>query len=167
MKHYPLFFTYRDQVFGPTFQANVTSRGRILGADEHGEVWVYGVEPGGLSATGATPDAALNAFRETFRTVLADIAGNSPNFATFQAEVSAFFREVSEPMVADWNAAVAAVRAGAVEIAGAPRESAESPSQIDITCVYQEQARLAQAPQSFAHATTGSADSKFTSALAA
>ena len=50
--HFPLFFTYRDRVFGKGFMADVISHGRVLAAMEADEHWIYGVQPGSFAATG-------------------------------------------------------------------------------------------------------------------
>ena len=109
--HYPLFFTYRDHVFGNGFLAEVISHGRALLADEDGEIWINGVEPGGLAATGTDPKAALDEFHGAFTAVLIDLATDARDFDAFQAAVKEFFQEVNDPTAADWTAAVEDVRA--------------------------------------------------------
>ncbi len=59
--YFPLFFTYRDRVFGKGFMADVISHGRVLAATEADEHWVYGVQPGSFAATGETPLGACAA----------------------------------------------------------------------------------------------------------
>lgn len=133
MSHYPLFFTYRDRIFGNGFLADVMSHGRILAAEEDGDVWVYGVEPGGMAACGATPKEALEAFRLSFTQVLSDLAAEASTFEAFRESVRGFFHEVNEPTEQDWLTAVAAVQKGDVDLPGTPREiAAEAKCSIDV-----------------------------------
>jgi hypothetical protein len=130
---YPLLFTYRDRVFGNGFVAEVVAlNGRVLCVEDDGECWFYGVNPGGMAASGATPDEAHAAFRVTFRNVLADFAAAAPTFDEFRREVERFFSESNEPTEREWTTAVGAVRAGQVTAEGIPHKPAESPRSITV-----------------------------------
>ncbi len=86
----PLFFRYRDVVFGRGFAATVETTGRALGEREGDDYVMAGVEPGGLAAGGATPEEARHAFRRTFTEVLFDLAADAPSFQAFKESVEAF-----------------------------------------------------------------------------
>lgn len=123
----PLLFTFSDRIVGLGFSAIVTSYGRVLAVDEgDGEVWIYGVEPGAMAASGSDPKEALEAFRQTFANVLRDFAVECRTFAEFDEAIGQFFGSVNEPNERDWQAAVAAVRAGEVQIPTMRQEPAES-----------------------------------------
>lgn len=126
MAAFPLLFTYRDRIVGMGFNALVTSHGRVLATEEDGEVWVYGVEPGGLAASGSDPKEALESFRQTFTNVLRDLATETRSFAEFESRVQAFFDAINEPNAERWLQAVAAVRAGQLNIPNMRQEPAES-----------------------------------------
>ena len=64
----PLIFTYRDLVYGTGILAEVRVRGRVLAVTEQDGVWMYGVNPGGLAAPGATIPEAHAAFPGGIRT---------------------------------------------------------------------------------------------------
>jgi len=126
MAAFPLLFTYRDRIVGLGFSALVTSHGRVLAVEDDGEVWVYGVEPGGLAANGTDPKEALEAFRQTFTNVLRDLASETRSFADFEARVQTFFNAINEPNAEEWRRAVDAVRAGQLNIPNMRQEPAES-----------------------------------------
>ena len=49
----PIIFSYRDALFGNNFVVEVHARnGRALCAREEDGFWMYGVNPGGMSARG-------------------------------------------------------------------------------------------------------------------
>lgn len=125
MSQYPLFFTYRDRIFGNGFLAEVASHGRILCATEDDERWVYGVEPGGIAATGENEKAALEAYRQSFTNVLVDLAAEAASFDEFHAAVLRFFAEVNHETEADWKRAVEQVRQRAIDLP-IKREDADS-----------------------------------------
>lgn len=126
MSQYPLFFAYRDYIYGNGFLADVTSHGRILCVEEEGEVWVYGVEPGGLAASGNTVKEALRAYRTTFTNILVDLAADAGSLDAFRDVVRASFHEVNASFESDWKAAVEAVRAGTISLADTPTENADT-----------------------------------------
>ena len=121
----PLLFTYRDRVVGMGFSALVSSHGRVLGEEGDGEVWIYGVEPGALAASGADPKEALEAFRQSFTTVLRDFASEAGSFPAFEAAVQGFFGAINIPNERDWLRAVDAVRSGQLDVPNVRREPAE------------------------------------------
>lgn len=120
-------------MFGNGFVAAVVAtNGRALFVEEDGECWFYGVNPGGMAASGNSPDEAHTAFRTRFQQVLADFAAAAPTFEDFRHEVERFFRETNEPTEQDWTAAVEEVRAGRVSAEGLPQKPAASPRSISV-----------------------------------
>lgn len=112
---YPLLFGFRDLVAGRGFLAGVAVHGRaLLIHDDDLGYWMYGVNPSGLAAGGVDVGEAQRSFRETYRTVLFDIAEDAESFEEFESEVVRFFGEVGG-FLEDWTEAVKAVRAGTVK----------------------------------------------------
>ena len=76
---YPVLFTYRDVIIGAGYVAHVEASGRFLiedkGTDE--DVWIYGVNPGGLRQRASVKKRRPEAFRSSYRTVLIDLAEES------------------------------------------------------------------------------------------
>lgn len=106
----PLFFRYRDVVFGKGFAATVETTGRALCVRDGDEHVMAGVEPGGLAAAGETTEAARHAFRRTFTEILFDLAAEAPTFHDFKAAVEAFVAETSPATLSEWDAAVTEAR---------------------------------------------------------
>ena len=137
MPHYPLMFTFRDAVSGNGFLAGVTLSGRALMVHEDDEWWIYGVRPGALAETGQTPQEAFLRFRNTYKTVLFDIAGESASFEAFKLEVERFYHEPDEQEESRWNEAFQDLRSGKVQpdapFSSLPKEPPEThPSQITV-----------------------------------
>lgn len=131
----PFFFRFRDQIFGHGFVALVETTGRAMCETEpSGEFTVAGVEPGGLAASGDTCEAALQAFRQTFRMVLMDIATEAPTFEAFHAEVRRFIHETSPATLADWATAVEAARVVADRTPGVARVRPDMPVSVAVSC---------------------------------
>jgi hypothetical protein len=131
MSYFPLFFTFRDHVFGNGFLASVISHGRILCATEGDEHWVYGVQPGGIAAPGDNPKLALDAYRQTFTDALIDIAAEAPSFEEFRTAVTKFLEEINVSMEEDWRRAVDAVRRHEVDLP-IRRERADSSCYVQV-----------------------------------
>ncbi len=135
MNDLALIFNFRAAFEAVTFKAGICVEGRVLlvqEASDDGEFWVYGVSPGGMSAHGATPEAAYGAFRAFFGQILDDFAQESATAAEFRARVDAFVKEANNEDGARWEAArkaraLAAASAGdfakdlKVQQAGVPR----------------------------------------------
>lgn len=129
---YPLLFTYRDTLFVPGFVVEVVTKGRVLGVEEPGDAfWIYGVNPGGLSAHGQDLHEAHNSFRQGFTLALHDIAKSVDSYDAFKAEVERFFDE-SNDYALDWTQAVGEVRAGLVD-ADIPRANADLPRSVQVS----------------------------------
>jgi hypothetical protein len=129
----PLLFTYKDAIFGNGFVVEVqATNGRALCVREADAFWMYGVNPGGMSASGADATEAHAAFRKTFSNILIDIANDSDSFEEFKAATTAFFEETNVGYEPDWHEAVKAVRANQVQVVGLPVIPATSPRSISI-----------------------------------
>ena len=113
MDRLPLLFLFKNTVQGNGFQAYVTVQGRALverGAEEEGEVWVTGVQPGGIAEGAQDEQQAYEKFNTLYTHVLADAAAETKNFDMFTVEVRHFFNEVCVPAEEAWWKAVRAVR---------------------------------------------------------
>ena len=130
--YFPLFFTYHDRVFGKGFMADVISLGGVLAAIEADEHWVYGVQPGSFAATGETPSDALNAYRQSFRNVLLDLADESESSMAFKEAVKEMFFDVNIVREQEWRSAVDKVREGKVTLENIRRVDADTESYIQV-----------------------------------
>lgn len=129
----PFFFKFRDAIFGHGFVATIETTGRALCEREDGEFVVAGVEPGGLAVGGPTLDAALHAFRQTFRGILMDIAAEAPNFDEFSAEVRRFVHQTAPATLAEWDRAVQLARGHADRAPDVARVSPNTPVSVAIS----------------------------------
>lgn len=109
---FPLFFTFRGQIIGHRFLADIEVLGRLLAVHEHDGVWLSGVNPGGMAAGGKTPTEAHADFSRGFKSVLIDIANEAETFEAFKAEVERFVQESDDTTQAEWATAVDEVRTG-------------------------------------------------------
>jgi len=131
---YPLLFTYRDTLFGKGFIVEVqATSGRALCVREADGFWIYGINPGGMSAFGDDPDAAHAAFRRTFSGILVDLAGDARGFDEFRQLVTRFFEDTNEGYEAEWREAVEAVQRGEVRLEGVEIVPANSPRSIGVS----------------------------------
>ena len=133
MNRCPLIFSFSEKVEGNGFIANVKMRGRILGVNENGEMWMYGVQPGGIAACGMGEGATYLEFRQTYsefrrtlQSVLFDISIDSPDYDTFHRDTIRFFDEVSESTEEEWWEAVREAREGLIKVEDMPIVNAES-----------------------------------------
>lgn len=129
----PLFFRYRDVVFGRGFAATVETTGRAICVREGDEYVMAGVEPGGLASVGATAELAGVEFRKTFTTVLFDLADDAPDFQAFAAAVEQFVHETSPATLAEWDEAVAAARRLVTPGHDVARQSAQQPAVVVVS----------------------------------
>lgn len=125
MSAFPFFFTFSDKVEGNGFMADVRMRGTVLGMKEEDSTWMYGVQPGGIAATGENEDQAFSAFRRTYTSVLFEMAEEAGDFSTFKQQVEAFFKEICEETKREWDEAVEAVRRGEIEAEGLEKKNAD------------------------------------------
>ena len=110
---FPLMFGFNDLMMGRGFVAEVTTDGRATMAQEEGEWWMSGVNPGGVAASGATVAEALANFRNTYRLVLTDSAMLANSFEEFSRDVQGIFASTTQELIEEWKAAAMAIREGA------------------------------------------------------
>jgi len=132
MTQYPLLFTFTDKVEGKAFLAEVIVYGRLLAEEADGVWWMYGINPGGLAASGKTRSEAYTEFRSSLMKVLFEIAADEPDFYAFRKRAKEFFDEADDESVAEWESARERVRTGEVTLEGLKREANPLPPRIDI-----------------------------------
>lgn len=132
MTHYPLLVTFLDKIEGDGYLVDIRVHGRLLAVEDDDAWWMYGVNPGGLAASGKSRAEAYSEFRKTLMKVLFDLASDATDFYAFRKAATQFFDETNEPTLKEWEAAREQVRAGKITIEGMPRETAEPPRRIEI-----------------------------------
>ncbi len=135
MDRLPLLFTFKDRVYGDGFLAYIKAQGRALaerGPEEEGKVWITGVQPGGIAEGAESQPEACTKFKDTYKSVLFDIALEAKTFNTFKREVQNFFNEVCGPAEKEWWDAVEQVRKKGYTEKGLHKKSAEE-TEIKIT----------------------------------
>jgi hypothetical protein len=138
MSEYPVMFSVRDTVSGNGYLAGVTLTGRALICKEDGKWWVYGVRPGAIAESGATPEEAFLRFRNTYKNVLFDFAGSEEKFEGFKEAVESFYRQPDAEEEERWLDAYKALRSGKVTaepafFAALPKEDPDKrPTQISV-----------------------------------
>jgi hypothetical protein len=127
---FPLIFDVKDTLSNDRFMVEVRTKGKVLASIEAGQVWLYGVNPGGLAGGGEDFDRAYVDFRTTFTNVLDDLVKEAQTVAEFEEMARAFLLETNEPTMAEWKVAVDATRSGDVNIPGMKREPADQEPEI-------------------------------------
>jgi hypothetical protein len=129
----PLFFRYRDVVFGRGFAATIETTGRALCVREDDEFVMAGVEPGGMAVSGPTREAAQDVFRRTFTEVLFDIAASAETFQAFKTEVERFVHQTAPATIAEWGRAVELSRVAVRRDLQVPRQPADLPASVIVS----------------------------------
>lgn len=109
---YPLLFSFRDLVYGNGFVAGVTTAGQGIMVHEGDAWWMYGVRPGAIAETAASPQETHARFRKAFTAVLFDIASECADYCDFEERVKRFFDETDGEDEARWEQAVEDFRSG-------------------------------------------------------
>ena len=109
---YPILFSYQDILAGNGFVAGVEVRGRYLMVQEDEGSWAHGVNPGGLSAGGASQKEAAAAFRDMYRKALFDIIEEAATIDELRTEVANFVQQTNGYYAEAWREAVILVREG-------------------------------------------------------
>lgn len=109
---YPLVFTLVHDLHFEFGATRVVSKGRALMVFDEEAWWCHGVEPGGLTASGADPAAAFVAFKAAYGGVLEDLALESKDLDEFERAVSGFVHDRDSVEAAHWERARAEIRAG-------------------------------------------------------
>jgi hypothetical protein len=115
MADYPVMFTVRDTVSGNGFLAGVTLTGRAVMCKEDEKWWIYGVRPGAIAESGATPEEAFLRFRNSYKNVLFDYASCAVKYENFRDVVEAFYHQPDPEEESRWMNAFKALRAGEVK----------------------------------------------------
>lgn len=133
MSDYPILYTIRHIVKGPSFEAVVTASGRTLITHEDEEWWCLGVEPGGIAEPGEGPSSAFDRFSASFRHGLEDIAEISDTLEAFETDACALFR-TDDADAARWDAALHRIKGGEVPelFSKLPRKIWTGVSEIDV-----------------------------------
>lgn len=119
MKLYPLVFSFRDLIAGNGYVAVVSMDGRVvLSEEDNQEVWMFGVQPGGIAGGEWQRQAAFTEFKRSYLSVLFDIAAEARSFDEFKDRTTSFFNEVNEPNASDWEKALAEVRSANLSLTG-------------------------------------------------
>lgn len=129
----PLFFRYRDVVFGRGFAATIETTGRALCVREDDEFVMAGVEPGGMAVSGATRDEAQDLFRKHFTMVLFDIAADADTFQAFKEEVERFVHQTAPATLDEWRRSVSASRNAVSVDLDVPRQPADLPASVVVS----------------------------------
>ena len=126
IKKYPLLFSYRDLIAGRGFVAGVSIVGRVLLEVNDGECWMYGVQPGGFAGGGADKNTAFCEFKNSYLSVLYDLAIEARTFDAFKSQVESFFAQINLLNAQEWDAALAAVRQNGTSLEGLAKVNADS-----------------------------------------
>jgi hypothetical protein len=130
-------FTFKDAISGNGFLAGITLSGRTLMVHEDDAWWIYGVRPGALAESGQTPQEAFLRFRNTYKTVLFDMAEEFANFDSLKNEIERFYHEPDEKEERRWTEAFRDSRSGKTQpedpFSSLPKEAPETrPTQITV-----------------------------------
>jgi len=125
MNQYPLIFSFRQLVAGHGFLAGVGIRGRAILAEEGDGFWMYGVQPGGIAGGGLDRGMAFCRFRESYNSVLFDIASEAATFDEFRSQVREFFNQINRPNLAIWTDCLDEVRRTNLSLKGLERVDAD------------------------------------------
>jgi hypothetical protein len=106
---HPLVFTLQDVVTGCGFLAGIVVTGKAVMEHEDGKWWMYGVCPGSVAGSGATPNEAFIDFRNRYKETLFDIAEECEGFLQFHATVKDFYAEDQQES-ARWDEALDILR---------------------------------------------------------
>ena len=129
----PLFFRYRDVVFGRGFAATIATTGRALCVREGDEFVMAGVEPGGMAVGGSTREEAQETFRRSFTLVLFDIAAEATSFQAFKDEVERFVHQTAPATLEEWRLAVDASRQTVSASVDVARQPATLPASVVVS----------------------------------
>jgi hypothetical protein len=125
-KTYPLVFSFPDVIVGNGFTARVEITGHAVLCEESADsFWLFGVQPGGIAGGGKDWSEARRAFKESYLSVLFDIALDSATYDAFKNGVEQFFAAVNEPNRETWEMALDNVRRNPAELEGCSTVRAE------------------------------------------
>ena len=90
----PIVFHFERIIYGRGFAASVEVVGRALGVLEDEDLWIHGVQPGAIAASGSSLAEVLDEFKKQFATILFDMADGASDFKSFSVDVNRFFYAV-------------------------------------------------------------------------
>jgi hypothetical protein len=96
MQTYAMFFAFKDVIACGQYKALIKANGRALLTFEDEKWWVYGVQPGGMAATGMEIKEALVNFNKTFGGIMRDIASETDCPNEFERVARKFFDKVDK-----------------------------------------------------------------------
>jgi hypothetical protein len=136
---YPLVFTFQHPIMGDGFIAYVVTSGRaLLTYEGDGDIWAFGVQPGGIAGGGRERAQAFYEFKKTYLSVLFDIAAESSSYEDFEKSTKSFFSDTNADNDRTWTEAVQAVRAGKVSLPGMKSQNTDHwVAKIEVTRVDQ------------------------------
>lgn len=97
----PLIFEFDDGL-GSKWIGRAVAETGIEGSD----VWINGVNPGGVAANGRNLEHALQAFKESCQLVILDTKEDGGTPAKIAAEILRFFWQTNESTAKEWETAV-------------------------------------------------------------
>lgn len=112
METYPIFFSFKEVIACGRFKGLIKANGRALLVFEDEKWWMHGVQPGGMSASADTPEAAFNEFSNAFGNILRDIAGETDCPNKFEKTVRKFFDTIDEEDEKVWLRSRKRIRSG-------------------------------------------------------
>jgi len=107
---HPLVFTLQDVVTGCGFLAGINVTGKAVMEQEDGKWWMYGVCPGAIAGSGATPNEAFIDFRNRYKEALFDLAEECTSFLMFRNSVKSFFDAEDAQEKARWDESLEILR---------------------------------------------------------
>jgi hypothetical protein len=130
----PLLLNFREVLFGNGIVLEVHAvNGRALCVHETDGHWIYGVNPGGMSAFGEDAASARREFRATFSGTMREIATECASFDEFENAVKDFFRDTNRGYQQAWLDAVSVVRSGAISVEGLVKSPADAPLVVTVS----------------------------------
>ena len=150
---WPLCFTYAGSVIGKGFVAHVDLCGRLLAIPEADGVWLHGVSPAAVAVGAPTLSDANLELRDILTKTFIDFANDSESFAAFKVKVEEFYHATDED-AAEWQAAVASIKAGTTPVPEGVRRCPDSDLYVRVSEV-----GLAQLPGALATERRGHAQS--------
>lgn len=137
VKRYPLFFNHGGLVAGQGFIAQVAIEGRVLVEETDDNFFTaLGVNPGSSAGHGATLSEAMHALKDDIKLVIFEIAEEASGFEDFEKRVREFVLLTRSADQAEWDEAVALVRAGELDTEAFPtRKPAETQATVRVRLV--------------------------------
>jgi len=114
MLSYPLYFTFKGVIPCKDSKALLVAKARVLMTIEDDEVWLYGVQPGGMAAFGKSRQEAFVNFRVAFANILVDIESEAANGEEFDQAARRFFHDIDKQDAKVWEESREGIRSGKI-----------------------------------------------------